>query len=321
MSSDTQLTNKLIILRHARILVSKSNSFTFVLARILIPSRKRSYFYCWYSYLRWVDDIADLGSSSHKEKSAFIAKQIQAIKEIYRNNTSHEFISRVTPQIVELIEYDLNNGNILEQYIINMLECIRFDVNRAGNGLTTSLRLNYYFKQEVLAYLNAFQYFACPIKYFFKVNESPEGLAGKITHILRDFIKDIEENIYNISIDDYESIALDRSNAEELIKSNPFIYWVKKKVSEAEANFRLGLNNLKDHPNLKYKILVVILCFKYKLYLNKIKKDHFNLRKVYELSKMEIIIRIPFLFIDLTKMSFDHVSKFRKRKTIPSNAN
>src|ERR1039458_4403342 len=77
-----------IIFRKAKNLISKSNSFTFTLAKAFIPSKKIKFFYCWYAYLRWVDDIADSNNTPLSERIAFISSQMDLIEKLYSESGS-----------------------------------------------------------------------------------------------------------------------------------------------------------------------------------------------------------------------------------------
>jgi hypothetical protein len=161
----------------------------------------------------------------------------------------------------------------------------------------------------VLSYLNTFQFFCCTEKKYLEIKNSQEGYAGKIIHILRDFIKDYEENIYNLTKEDITYYGINPYDNKDFFIEKQFIDWVRNKISEAEIKFKNGKEIIKKHPSLKYQILVLILCYKYQLYLASIKKDNYKLKREYKVDKLLIIKRIPLLLVEVIYFFVLHILK------------
>lgn len=300
------------IFKKAKQNVSGSSSFTFTIAKIIISPKRIGYFYCWYAYFRWVDDFADSNNRPLFEKVQFINYQINLIEKSYSEGLSIDSFKEEELFLYHLMLFDNENGKTLKEFIIQMLRCIQFDIKRAGS-YTESKELEYFFNLEVLSYLNTFHFFCGPTKYY-KIQNSKEGNAGKWVHIIRDFIKDIDDQIYNLPKDDILKYNLHSLEKKDLLNSIAFKEWIINKLQDAHKNFITGKQEVKAHPSLKYKILVIILCSKYELYLKAIKADNYNLKRDYKIKKLFALKTLPSILIQLTSISIQHIFYYRQKQ-------
>lgn len=295
----------------AKINTSDSNSFTFSLAKVLIPSNKLPYFYCWYAYFRWVDDISDSHDVPLKKRLSFIEAQINLVERIYLNFQSLTFNEMGECYLQELITFDKNSGEVIKIYIIQMLQCIQFDIKRVGEYSTFN-QLITFFNKEVLSYLNTFQFFCSSSKTYLAIKTSPEGIAGKWAHILRDFVNDNNQKIYNLPHEDILKYDLYPFDNTDFLKDNCFKNWVKDRIEEAENKFTEGKLQIKNHPSLRFKILITMLCFKYQSYLNVIKTEKYILRDNYKITNASIVKTLPSLLLEVSCLSLIHVISLLK---------
>lgn len=302
---------RLSIFKKAKDNVSGSNSFTFMLAKIIIPSKRINYFYCWYAYFRWVDNIADSNNIPLSERLLFINHQIDLIENIYIKNISIDLLEEEEKFLFFLISFDNENGKIIKEFIIQMLECIEFDIKRVGI-YSEAKQLEYFFNLEVLSYLNTFQFFCSSKNKFSKIIKSNEGNAGKWVHVIRDFIKDINESIFNLPKEDIQKYELNPYNNTDFFKTIGFKKWVVDRLQIAKENFKCGKKEVKNHPSLKYKILVIILCAKYELYLNAIVNNNYSLLPNYEIKKSSMIKILPSVIFKIISISILQIGYNRK---------
>jgi phytoene/squalene synthetase len=302
------------ILNAAKQIVYNNNNFTFFLAKNFIPSIKLQYFYCWYAYFRWVDDIADSNNSPLSNRILFMESQIGLVENYYSNTLVKHNQELGELFLKELIAFDLKNGNLIKPFIIQMLQCIQFDISRVGK-YSPKMQLEKYYKKEVLSYLNVFQFFCAPSDKYQLISISEEGIAGKLIHILRDFRSDYNETIFNLPLEDINEFGFNPYDNTEFIKTIAFKNWVKKVISDAEYKFNQGKRDLRNYPSLKYKVIVLILCLKYQLYMDEIKKDGFLLKSEYKINNLSIIISCPRLLLEVCVVFLMHITmKFNNLK-------
>jgi|WetSurMetagenome_2_1015567.scaffolds.fasta_scaffold56738_2 hypothetical protein len=292
--------------------VSSSNSFTFLIAKYLIPSEKLPYFYCWYAYFRWVDDIADTGNTELSERKLFLSTQIRLVHQLYSITGFNNTLKNEELFVYELIEFDKRSGSKLEGNISDMLSCIMFDIDRIGQVMN-DVRLISFFNLEVLSYLNTFQLFCSNQRTFVVITDSPEGNAGKWVHILRDFLKDIEEGLLNVTIEDIEKYGLIINNAHSYVGSLGYRQWVSQKLEAIKKQFKIGKLQLTEHPSLKYKILVILLCFKYQLYAIEIKHQKYILQLSYKIRTISFLFNLPYLIYEIILTILKHLFNIKHR--------
>lgn len=265
--------------------VNKSNKFSYKLASIFLSKKNFPYFIYWYSYFRWVDDCADEGNLTNTEKITFIDKQIDLIKTINSGKTIDDNLQEGEIYVEELFKFE--RKEYLYSYVYNMLECIKFDIQRTGKSVKES-ELNFYFSKEVLSYLNTFNLF-CSTKYFAELDVSHEGIAGKWAHILRDMQKDYISNLYNITFEDQIKYNINLNGLFDADNKKGFSKYVEEKTQEAFALFKHSRPFIRKYKSLRFKFIVFTLCVKYVAYLIKIKSLKFEINKSVKISITEVI--------------------------------
>ena len=286
----------------AKNITKESNKFTYRLARYFSPD-VRPYFFLWYAYFRWVDDFADSAAVPLEEKQLLLQRQRKLIQELYGDIHSSYNLNEVGEQFLSLlISFDRSRGSKLKMPILSLISCINYDVRRAG-GPPSQETLDRYFESEATSCLKTFLYFCCPNTNLNNFTTSQGSIAGKWSHVLRDFVSDVQEGIINISEQEMAKFNVDLQD----IGSSNFRKWVEHKVSDAESKFALGKGNLHQHRCLRYKIAVAVLCAKYEYYLYRIKKDHFKLREKYVKSMLERCIFFIRLLKDVQVILVTHL--------------
>jgi len=290
-SSIRHFYNAQDLLALAEKMTKKSGKFAYMMARLFFLSDVRPYFFLSYAYFRWVDDFADSAGSSIEAKQLFLDQQTKLVQELYEG--LHPTCKEVGEQFLSLlISFDRSRGSKLRMPFLSLLSCINYDVRRAGEPPSQEM-LNHYIDLEVESSMKTFIYFCYPNVNLNNFTKSYEGIAAKWSHILRDFVSDVQEGMINISKQEMAKFNVDLRDLD----SANFRKWVENKVSDAEKNFGLARKNLHQHRYLRYKIAVAVLCAKYEYYPYHIKKDLFKLREQYERCMFENCI----FFIRLLK--------------------
>lgn len=265
----------------ARKITDKRSYFTYLLGLFLISPEIRPYFYVWYSYFRWVDDLADSHLSTKTEKHLFINRQVKLVKYLYRYPSGRKYdLDGPEVFLAALIPFDKKRGSPLKKPILDLLSCISFDINRFGTYPEQQL-LSHYIELEVTSYLKTFRSFCCPQANLADFSRPWEGIAGKWTHILRDLVSDLRNGIINISREDRAEFHI--NIAIQFVESNdPALKsWVAAKAKDCRTWFQEGKQNLLGYPELQYKIGIALLCAKYEYYLNLIEKNGYQLKETY----------------------------------------
>lgn len=269
------------ILSLARKITGRRSYSTYLVGLLLVSSEIRPYFYVWYSYFRWVDDLADSHTSSVSERQLFINRQEKLVKYLYRYPTGRKYnLDGPEVFLAALIPFDKKRGSPLKKPILDLLACISFDINRVG-AFPEQKQLSRYIELEVTSYLKTFRSFCCPEANLADFSRPWEGIAGKWVHILRDFLSDLKNGIINISREDRAEFHLNivlqhAESTDPALKS-----WVAAKVRDCEIWFQQGKQNLLGYPELRYKIGIAFLCAKYEYYLKLIKRNDYQLKETY----------------------------------------
>lgn len=249
--------------------ITRKSKNTYWMARLFFEKSTKPYFYLWYAYLRWIDDIVDSADSkiSKKEKLIFLEQQTNLAREI------HDGVVKSEIRNEELFLISLDSK--LLKTIFEVLMYANYDTRRRGI-MQTEKRLNYYLEIEAESYVKIINYFCGSDDFLIGHHGS---IGSEWSHILRDFRSDIETNIINISKEDMEKFRI--TNLSNTNNPN-FKKWVKYKISFAKSQFVIAKNDFYRYPHsLHHKIAFEVLCAKYEFYINRIVKDDYCLRKDY----------------------------------------
>ncbi len=259
--------------RRITFLESKQSYFTM---RLLVDKDLVDDSYRAYAYFRWADDVVDEELKTSRERLAFIRGQRDLIERLY-DGQKPEGLRKEETMIAELIRHDRQPNSGLRSYIENFLAIIQFDAERKGRRITKE-ELRTYTDRLALAVTDAIQYF---IKNGHAYPEDERRIAGAraahITHMLRDMREDLPEGYANIPEEYLEEHGIE----PDAIESAAFREWVKSRVEEARADFRLGKTYIDGLDVLRTKIAARWYCARFEHILNTIEKDGYRLRANY----------------------------------------
>jgi phytoene/squalene synthetase len=257
-------------------LVRQSSSFTYFFS-FLIQRSDRPFFWAWYSYLRWVDDIVDSNTTSQEERCAFIESQTRLIVDVYRQ--SGRALVGQEDLLRGLAAYDIPRGERLKASLLDMLTAMRFDLRRAGK-IAKHEELHQHFRLEVSSYLSAIASF-CGLRSAAKCPPGSGAAYGaKIAHILRDFLSDCREGQINVSQEELDAYHLDPATLGRGVLDFTGQRWVAANVRRAERLIRSGLDEARQTNNRRYACIVAVLAAKYQAYLSGFRSNAFVLREI-----------------------------------------
>jgi hypothetical protein len=259
----------------------RSSPFTYRLSQLLFPAARRPYFHALSAYFRSVDNQADAPGAGADRKWAFLERQARLVESLYDPTAVAPPVEDEAEALLAvLIADDARRGARLKSLLLDMLACIRYDAGRS-DGAPPQAELGHYIELEVSSYLRAMLAFCCPTAALDDFRAPYEGIAGKWSHVLRDFRADVEQGIINLSREDAARHGIRAERLRDEPDAAPLVGWVAERVLEAERDFARGKRNVQRNPCLRYKLLIGLLCAKYEAYLAIIRRDGFRLRATY----------------------------------------
>jgi phytoene/squalene synthetase len=258
-----------------RRLVRRSSPFTYFISW-LMPKRNRRFFWAWYAYIRWVDDFVDESQAPQSERVAFVGRQLKLVRELYERRAPH--LREEEALLSALVSFDLSRGAVLRRPLVSLLRSIRFDGRRRG-GPTDHVALHHNHRREVVSWLSTIAYF-CDVPITMLHPPGAEAAVGaKIAHVVRDFLADCDQGLFNVSLQELAAYGLDPGNMRNSSATLPMRRWVAANVRIAEHHLRLGLRNVVACPIFRYRLIVAILIAKYRTYLDEFRARRFLLRR------------------------------------------
>lgn len=254
----------------ARRSVKSTSPFSYYLS-LLLPGPSRAQFRVWYAYLRWVDDSIDGDHSPHRSDPKFIERQLAILE---GGALARAPLALEEEFLVWILQRSPGTEHPLRMSVRMMLEAINFDAGRRSRRCSAA-ELHHTFRREVSAYLIAIQYF-CAQKSFGAPIGLDAGIAAKIIHILRDFVKDVKEGQINISAEDIKYYAIDLNSICAGESVGALRDWFVVQARIAEAMLKDGLDELKLSHNTRYKLIFVLLATKYDCYLRQLRAHRFT---------------------------------------------
>lgn len=286
-----------------------SSKQTYYTARIMVDRDKRYDFFRAYAYFRWADDVIDVYSRSDEERISFIKRQKAIIDALY----GHEEFSDLTPEeqmVAELIRSDRQEGSGLQSFIRNMLAIIEFDAHRRSR-LISDDELTWYTNRLGRSVTDGILYFVGNgFPYPTGENKYLAATAAHITHLLRDMVKDTEDDFINIP-EDY----LNAHGISPIDVHHPaYRDWVRVRVQEARTYFSDGKTYLDELEVLRAKVVGHWYCARFEAVLNTIERDEYLLRDSYdERRKISTWLRIGWLGISVTIRHLTRRAKAARR--------
>ena len=221
-----------------------------IIARSLIPKRRRKYSYLCFNYLKWVDDYVDNPVISKDEKIKFIENQLKLITALSNDEetkieTDEEYF------LYYIIQYaqEINNSNLILE-VKNSVESIGLDTVRLNHdGIFSDSELNQYMDKMLHPVFNLTYYFLYPSVKISQNNKYIGKFVWKVL-ILRDFFEDIDSGFINISREDIEKYNLDLSNLKKDVNR---IRWMRDTYPEYMKILDNDISIFKSMP-LKIKL-------------------------------------------------------------------
>jgi phytoene/squalene synthetase len=249
---------------------------TYYTIRLLVDNGLVEDAYRAYAYFRWVDDWLDQGTRPRTERLAFVKRQQVLMDGCARGHP----LADLTPEeclLADLIQRDTEKNSGLQAYIRNMMAVMAFDADRRGR-LISQRELNKYTHWLAVAVTEALHYFIghnCT---------SPRGemrylavTGAHITHMLRDALEDAKAGYYNIP----REVIATNGIAPWDVESKAYRDWVKERVCQARACFRIGRDYLAQVENLRCRIAGYAYIHRFEVVLDCIEREGCWLRAQY----------------------------------------
>jgi len=229
-----------------------------------------------YAYFRWVDDMVDDILKSRTKCLSFINRQGKLIKSCYSNTplSTHEPQEEI---LVSLINSPTGRGPRLKSFIHNFYQIIKFDVQRKGR-LITGKELDWYSHTLGVAVTDCIQHFiGNDHPYPSSPHQYHGAIAAHITHMLRDYLDDVEQGYINIPKKFVDTHDVNPHNI-----NHPSIrHWVQQRVITARNYFQQSKSYLNNIEVLRCKMAGYLYCARFEPVLDQIEKDDFILRHKY----------------------------------------
>jgi len=251
---------------------------TYYTIRFLVDTGLVEDAYRAYAYFRWVDDWLDQEPRPRAERLAFVRRQ-QAVID---GGACRDPLPDLTPEerlVVDLVRRDTAKNSGLHAYIRNMMAVMAFDADRRGQ-LISQRELNDYTHWLAVAVTEALHYFIghnCA---------SPHGeirymavSGAHITHMLRDALEDAQAGYYNIPC---EVLAANGITPWD-VASGAYRDWVRARVREARACFRVGRAYLAQVENLRCRVAGYAYIHRFEAVLDSIERAGYVLQARYPL--------------------------------------
>jgi hypothetical protein len=249
---------------------------TYYTIRFLADRDRVADAYRTYAYFRWVDDVLDGETGSRAERNAFANRQKALLERCYQGEPAGE----ATPEeamLVDLVQGDTSKNSGLQAYLRNMMAVMTFDANRRGRLISQS-ELSAYTYWLAAAVTEALHYFIGHDDY------APQGeirylavTGAHITHMLRDALEDGAAGYYNIPREVVSAHGIGPWD----VKSKAYREWVKARVQEARACFKVGRDYLAQVENLRCRIAGYAYIRRFEIILDCIEHEGCLLRAVY----------------------------------------
>ncbi|WP_186294531.1 squalene/phytoene synthase family protein [Bradyrhizobium guangdongense] len=259
----------------AQAAIRRSSHFTYLLS-LLLPAADRPYFWAWYVYVRWLDDIADDVSLASATRYDFLTRQIQLVHDLYSGRRVN--LSKDEAPLDALVAYDIGRDALLKDSLSMMLSAMQFDVQRHGT-ISEYQELRRNFDYEVSNCLLAIGYFCRIPGLPAKIPGRAAANGAKVAHVLRDFLRDCDEGIYNISREELDAYGMALPTLTADIATPTGRRWVASNVRLAERHLMSGLQEASTTPGLRYPLIVAILVAKYQAYLDRFRANDYVMQR------------------------------------------
>lgn len=251
-----------IAFRQAENLARKRSTKAWVMANHLIPRKRVKYLFICYAYLRWVDNFIDDKHVTVAEKNSFIGKQFILLHDLV-NGKERNLTRNEEAYLFYFISFALRNDErCLINLLSDMLTTMKMDAERLErNGMFSNEELEKYISLSTGAMFGLVYSFMFP-----KQNFNNKGEIGKLlwyAGTFRDFQKDLDCGLVNVSREDFNKLALDKNN---LLNDEHLHIWLQGKALYVIELLEAEIDILRNQP-LRFRLF---WCLAYPIYLHKI---------------------------------------------------
>lgn len=274
----------------AKSITKQSNFRTYLIIKYFVDRKLVDDCYRAYAYFRWADDQVDDVLQTKSQRVEFIHRQENIITLSYKDKP----VPHLSPEenlITDLIGSPYSHSPRLKSFIFNFLAIIKFDAHRKKIPISTK-EFHWYTQTLATAVTDCILHF---INHDFDYPPSPTqyhaARAACITHILRDYIQDVDNEYYNLpqEVQDKHRIV------PKDIDHPAFIFWVKQQVKQANLLFSSGKQYLNQLP-FRTQAAACLYCFRFRYILNTIQHQKYLLKSSYKQQGLTIHLLMFFKY-------------------------
>ncbi len=289
-----QYTESEDLLRRAKASCKRSNKTLYMLTRIF-PKEKRAPTFFIYYYFRELDDLIDRKELTYAERVKFLDHYRKRMDRLFRGEVL-ENMDRKEKSLLNFIAHNPNLAASMRPYMENLFEIMYFDSEKASKKTVSYNELIRY------CYLTGGSPFMMAMSFLDpEINEATKrkvaqtfGVGSELTHILRDFVKDVGQKSTKVTKKEtikFNLFKRGNKNDDGLRK------FAKYRVEEAAKFFERGKKYIGEMPGLPLKMILVLYRWRFLSVLKKIEMRNYDLMLDYDKTSFaEYIASMRILF-------------------------
>jgi phytoene/squalene synthetase len=258
-------------------ITNEASKQTYITIRTLVDRKRMPDAFRTYAYFRWVDDAIDHDAFDPGDRLDFLRRQQELLTRCLQGDFPRQVCTE-EQMLVDLLQGDMSHDWGLRIYLQDMMAVMAFDGGRRGRFISQE-ELAWYSRRLATAVTEAVYTFVgvdcgaprIPARYV-------AAYAAHITHMLRDYLEDLDAGYINIPIEVLERDGFEAGD----IASDGFRTWVRERVRLARAYFAEGEAYTREMADLRCRIASTCYALRFEGVLQAIERDGYLLRENYD---------------------------------------
>ncbi|MBI4010552.1 MAG: squalene/phytoene synthase family protein [Candidatus Aenigmarchaeota archaeon] len=256
-----------------------------------------------YYFLRWIDDTIDRNHLPKNKKIRFLLRERKVIENIFAGKQLKNLNDYETGLIL-LRKFDKKIAIKIKRYVIdNYIKAFELELKR--NEIVTKKWLSEYAYYVGGSFANFGLIITNPnldTKIMNGISKTC-ATAADLTHLLRDFRKDLRTKKLNIPKEDIEKFNIEPNKLNENCRE--LSNFARSQVNEIYKLFSSGEKYIKSTSSFRLRLASALFISKYKFVLAKIKNRNYDLFSDYDHSTLsEKFIRMGIVLDDILRLAF-----------------
>lgn len=295
--------NTKIILGKAIETAKRENKAYYILVKTLGKKNEQTVSFLLYYFLRWLDDNIDENDFSKKQNLKFLKRERKVIVDIF-SGKEMKTLNEYELAILLMKNLDHKTAVKIKKYVIdNYLKA--FELEQKRPQIITKKWLEKYAYYVGGSFANIGIVIANPDLDPKIINGISRtcGSAADLTHLLRDFRKDLANKKINISKEDMIRFKIKKTELDK--NSEELQAFAKSQTDKIFKLFSRGEKYIKSVSSFRLRLAAALFISKYKFVLLKIRDRNYNLLSNYENSNLvEKIKGMVLIFRHFLKLAF-----------------